>query len=531
MKALQLLPLALTGSLFAQGAGVTIVDISEIRIDQFGNDDDEYFELAGNPGDLVDGLTYIVIGDGTGGSGVIESVTALTGAIPASGYFVCAESTFTIGVADQTASLNFENSDNVTHLVVEGFSGVSGDDLDTDDDGVLDVTPWNSIIDCVGLVETVGSGDLIYCVDTVGPDGSFVPAHVFDCSGTWNIGNIDIAANTDTPGAANNCGGMGGNYADINEIRVDQSGGDDDEYFELVGTAGDSLDGLSYIVIGDGTGGSGTIENVTSLNGQVMPGSGIFLAGESSMTIGTPDMITSINFENSDNTTHMLVRDFSGTNGMDLDTDDDGVLDSTPWSELLSDVSLVEEPAGGEHYYSANTVGPDGTFAPAHVFYCTDTMDWRIGDFDHIAGDDTPGAVNDCTLQGEWSNYCPATANSFAAGGGAISLTGSANITDNDTVLHVADVPAQFGLFALGYDNQSVAVGNGTLCVAGGTLLRYPVQHFTTNSGSQTLDFTGTGFEASFTAGTTNYFQVWFRDPGQGVGSNVSDALEVTWGQ
>ena len=55
------------------------VTISEIRIDQPGSDNDEYFELAGAPGTSLDGLTYIVIGDGTNGSGVIEAVVPLTG--------------------------------------------------------------------------------------------------------------------------------------------------------------------------------------------------------------------------------------------------------------------------------------------------------------------------------------------------------------------------------------------------------------------------------------------------------------------
>ena len=73
----------------------TSVSINEIRIDQPSTDNDEYFELVGAPGAALDGLTYLVIGDGTGGSGVIENVTDLSGqAIPASGYFVAAESTF-----------------------------------------------------------------------------------------------------------------------------------------------------------------------------------------------------------------------------------------------------------------------------------------------------------------------------------------------------------------------------------------------------------------------------------------------------
>ena len=40
--------------------------------------------------------------------------------------------------------------------------------------------------------------------------------------------------------------------ATINEIRVDQAGTDNDEYFELLGMPGESLDGLTYITTGDG---------------------------------------------------------------------------------------------------------------------------------------------------------------------------------------------------------------------------------------------------------------------------------------
>ena len=41
----------------------------------------------------------------------------------------------------------------------------------------------------------------------------------------------------------------------INEVRIDQSGSDADEYFELAGPAGQSLTGLSYIVLGDSSAG------------------------------------------------------------------------------------------------------------------------------------------------------------------------------------------------------------------------------------------------------------------------------------
>lgn len=182
--------------------------ISEIRIDQSGTDNDEYFELAGPAGSSLDKLTYIVIGDGTGGSGVIENVTDLSGnVISGSGFFVVAESTFTIGTANFTTNLNFENSDNVTHILVKNFTGSNGDDLDTDDDGILDITPWSEIVDCVALIETNGSGDMIYCNEynkQIGPNGLYVPAHIYSCFGFWEMDDL-VLSGDDTPGAENSC--------------------------------------------------------------------------------------------------------------------------------------------------------------------------------------------------------------------------------------------------------------------------------------------------------------------------------------
>ena len=87
--------------------------------------------------------------------------------------------------------------------------------------------------DSVALVETVGSGDQVYSSTTVGPDGSYVPGHVYRCpngTGSWTIGAFDPVGGNDTPGAANDCPVT---MASINEIRIEQPGGDDDEYFEL----------------------------------------------------------------------------------------------------------------------------------------------------------------------------------------------------------------------------------------------------------------------------------------------------------
>ena len=194
--------------------------ISEIRIDESGllPDPNEYFELKGNPGTLLNGCTYVVIGDGSAalGSGVIENFINLNAnLIPADGFFVCAKPSYALsgGVADlETTFVNFENSDNVTHMLVFGFTGAIGQDLDTNDDGVLDVTPWTNMLDSVALIESAVippvNTEYAYGDVRVGPDpNGFVPSQASYCPSTqiWTIGPFDLANSPgfDSPGAPN----------------------------------------------------------------------------------------------------------------------------------------------------------------------------------------------------------------------------------------------------------------------------------------------------------------------------------------
>lgn len=181
----------------------------------------------------------------------------------------------------------------------------------------------------------------------------------------------------------------------INELRVDQTGADNDEYFELSGTAGASMAGMAYIVIGDGTGGSGVIESVTDLSAFSIAGDGLFWGAETTITLGTPDATfgaAGLNFENTDNVTHMLVSGWSGTLNMDVDTNDDGVFDVTPWTSIDDSVALIL-PGPGDLTYSSTMVGPDGAFHPGHIFRWPDG-NWAIGQFNPSGGQDTPGNPN-----------------------------------------------------------------------------------------------------------------------------------------
>ncbi len=187
-------------ALFHPAAITAQTQLSEIRIDQPGADTDEYFEISGSPGFDLSHLAYVVVGDGAAGSGVIESVTSLAPlTVPPDGYLLGAEPSFALGpTPDLETSLNFENGDNVTHMLVADFSGTTGMDLDTNDDGILDSVPWSSVVDCIALLESEAAGDRVYCDHTVGPNGS-VPWHVYR-DGGWQVGENDPDVGVDTPG-------------------------------------------------------------------------------------------------------------------------------------------------------------------------------------------------------------------------------------------------------------------------------------------------------------------------------------------
>ena len=528
--------LALTSAVVGGGGGFSgALEINEIRIDQPGSDDDEYFELKGDPSLDLTNVFYIVIGDGSAGAGVVESITDLTGnTVDGNGYFVAAESSFSLGTANLTTTLGFENSDNVTHMLVTGFTGTLQDDLDTNDDGFLDVTPWSDVIDVVALVETPFSGDKTYEMmfdgASVGPDGTFVPGHVFQCTAGWQIGSFSTGT-TDTPGAANSpmCPAPR-----INEIRIDQPSSDTDEYFELLTEPGADLSSLSYIVIGDGSGDSGVVESITDLAGLSTGASGYFLAAESSFTlgsIGSPDLTTSLGFENSDNVTHLLVRDFTGVLQEDLDTDDDGILDITPWSEVVDAVSLVEEIGGGDQYYGSTLgfadLGPSGSFVPAQAVRCGEG--WRIGSFG-LNGFDTPGVEN--SPCGGNSFRCYAT--SFdPINQGILAILGSGSLQLNDSAVFAYELPADsFGVMIAGIPNEPQFTPFGVACIPG-SVIRVSYGFATGGELTFPIDLEDVVYAplgaggSGFAPGDTLAFQYLYRDASAPAGARYSDAVAL----
>lgn len=464
------------------GGGIDGIYLSELRFDHTGADNDEFVEIGADPGQPLDGVTYVVLGDGTGGSGVIEYAISLDGYTANSeGFFVIAKSVFTLGPVDLIDDgLVHENSDTVTCLLVTDFSGTAGEDLDLDDDGVLDLTPWTGILDDVALLETCEvpptTTEWAYSANTVGPDGIYVPGGVYRCtpSGEWIIGDFVNYAAEHTPGTENlacegggcggldrscfeaqpgpgcgdvvlcdlvcsidpgccsaewdaNCAGLASAYlADgdapvvtLSEIRSKQPGTDADEYIEIAGDAGESLDGLSVLVIGgDGCRPNGVVVDQFNLYGQTIPASGFFVMGDPTLSLGSgiPDWPIDIEIIDAGNLTFVLAWNFTGAKGQLLDADGDCTLDATPWDSLAGDIVAGAGDASGNCIYlGAIEVGPDDIYTPAHIYKCA-SGEWDWSAFDPGLAVDSPGLANpECgvppTICGD-----PANGSCFAVG-------------------------------------------------------------------------------------------------------------------
>jgi hypothetical protein len=254
----------------------------------------------------------------------------------------------------------------------------------------------------------------------------------------------------------------------LNEIRTDSFGNPDEEYLEIKGEPGTSLDGVWLIYIGDhsGTGnfkGSGVIERAIDFTGFEIPADGTFLMVRNDfegaalgVDPGSVDMIQSVlgnAFENNDNVTILLVRDFTegeilifddqiGEAAVDIDDDDDGVPNATlPWSEILDALSLVDVENSGDFYYGEAfggvNLGPTIEGVPWHAFRASDDDMWYAGERElfeeNEAGEiigqseissDTPGTDNPVAPEATFEPIINAVSETFVSVGGTFMVEG-----------------------------------------------------------------------------------------------------------
>jgi hypothetical protein len=207
---------ALTVSMFAailpstSALGDQTIFINELQVSTSGSDW-EFVELSGAPGTPLSGLTLLSIeADANSSSaGRIDSIVSVTGAIPDDGYWYAAstqgQNTYSsvCGAPDSTFSDNtFENSTTV-NILVDGFTGAVGDDIDADNDGVIDTVFWSEVIDAVAVQDSLS--DYAYGFTALGPDGAYLPSGVLRMpdKGAWSTSFLNFSNPDGTPGASN----------------------------------------------------------------------------------------------------------------------------------------------------------------------------------------------------------------------------------------------------------------------------------------------------------------------------------------
>lgn len=202
--------LALVTAIFimASAARAHALTINEIRIASPGNTDNtsNFFELAGDPQESLDGLTFLAL-SGEFQPGLINSATDLTGSlIPDDGFFLAATELTEYGDAtDLATGVDFFASP-ATFLLVNGFSGTEGDDLDADNNGLLDATPWTGILDAVSVFNSTGNPDISYGGPVLINATNFVDSHIErypDGTGGWGVIGSFEDRRFDTPGVSN----------------------------------------------------------------------------------------------------------------------------------------------------------------------------------------------------------------------------------------------------------------------------------------------------------------------------------------
>ena len=361
------------------------VVINEIVVSTAGTDR-EFVEFLGAPGTALDGLSLLEVEPG----GEIDKVIDLDGnALGANGYFLAAtpEAEAVLGVTgDLSISNNTFTNGSRTYLLVDGFSGASGDDIDGDDDGAIDNAPWAEIVDSVAPIEN--DNPLIYSSNVIGPDGSFLAPGGFrdpEETGAFQIHDFfDTAAYTPTAASQPE-------KVVINAV-LGSTTGADSEYIELFGTPGASLDGLSLIVVeSDDQPSKGDIDTRIDLEaGDVIGDNGFFLLAngnaETAFGVTANKTLPDNSIENSSYTLALV--ETSSLSGGAV-TGDETVIDS---------VGATDGEGASFFAFGAPVVGPDGSFLPAGVRRNEDGVDTDLAtdfsllDFFNSPATNTPTA-------------------------------------------------------------------------------------------------------------------------------------------
>lgn len=363
---------------------------------------------------------------------------------------------------------------------------------------------------------------------------------------------------------------------DVTGVSVDM------EYAEILGTPGQSTDGLMLCAVeaDDTNPALGELERVYDLSGSSFGAADqYYVFGSDSSINGFPagtfdNMPVGENlFENSGQTFYLLLVPDPGVrlniSQVLLNTDirtapgaTTTILPNTPGITVLDAVSFRNDPTDVV-FDGAPAIGPDGNFMPSGALrtggcpgdWCTDVfLNFEVDGIPNPPyADPTPGAQNPVTScatamsVGSCTNnnatfgtpYCTAIPNGTGQIGTLIG-TGSILVSSNSASLVAMNLtPNQFGFFVnsrLSGFVPNPGGSNGNLCL-GGSIGRFDDAGEIKNTGSGgtfTLDLDLTAIprpsgSQTVIMGETWFFQAWHREPAVVGTSNFTRGLEITF--
>ncbi len=308
--------------------------INEFMINNSGADTHSFIEIISTPSADLSALTLLLVeGDSTGNPGKIITTLSIG-------------TTDGNGIWDSIIPNEATDDGTTTLLLVSGWSFAS--DIDTNNDGQINGPDlWDILYDSVAIHDGVAGG-YTYMTDVVlteGYDGlpgvpggaSRIPDGVdTDTVDDWMRNDPDLAGlldGTATLGEAlNTPGELNLAVPIINEFVYNHDGQDKFEFFEIKGAPNTIYDRVKLLVVeSDAVSQQGKITNIVSFTWPTNEGGydAVFATEEQSV------------LDNS--VTLLLVYGFTGAAGADLDADNDGIIDVTPWMSLIDSVGVMDD--------------------------------------------------------------------------------------------------------------------------------------------------------------------------------------------